>query len=188
MNVTRTELPGVLVIEPRVFREDRGWFMESWSSERYAREGVPASFSQDNVSFSVPGVVRGLHFQHPTDQGKLVTALEGEILDVIVDVRPDSPTFRKWVGVVLSSDNLKQVWIPEGYAHGFVARKPSLVTYKTSAPYDLAASRIVRWDDEDIGIDWGLDAKAAILSPKDAAAPRLRDTPPEHLPRFAAGR
>src|SRR4029077_19507822 len=113
-----------------------------WSETRYASHGLPTTFFQDNVSYSVAGVVRGLHFQHPTDQGKLVSVLDGEIYDVIVDVRPDSPTFRRWVGVSLSGENHRQVWIPVGYAHGFAARRASLVTYKATAPYDPATAQI----------------------------------------------
>ncbi len=182
MKVTKTELPGVLVVEPRVFPEGRGWFLESWHAARYAEHGVPPTFVQDNVSYSVPGVLRGLHFQHPTDQGKLVSVLDGEIYDVLVDVRPDSPTFRRWVGVALSSENHRQVWVPAGYAHGFVARKASVVIYKVTAPYDPATARIVAWNDPDLAIDWG--TREPMLSPKDASAPRLRDIPVEQLPRL----
>src|SRR5581483_8034359 len=118
MKVTPTALPGVLVVEPKEWREPRGWLFEAYSSERYAAAGMPAHFAQDNVSWSVPGVLRGLHFQFPIGQGKLVSILEGEVYDVAVDVRPDSPTFGRWVGVVLSADNHRQLWIPDGFAHG----------------------------------------------------------------------
>jgi dTDP-4-dehydrorhamnose 3,5-epimerase len=181
LNVTHTELPGVLIIEPRVFREERGWFMESFSAARYAAEGMPSEFAQDNVSYSVPGVLRGLHYQHPIGQGKLVGVLEGEVYDVAVDIRPDSPTFRRWVAVTLSSDNHKQLWIPVGYAHAFVARKPSIVTYKASAAYDPNGQRSVLWCDEEIGIEW--PEKKPLLSEKDACAPRLRDIAHSSLPK-----
>jgi dTDP-4-dehydrorhamnose 3,5-epimerase len=178
--VTKTDLPGVLVIEPRVFTESRGWLLEAWNAPRYAAEGMPLEFGQDNVSYSVPGVLRGLHFQHPIGQGKLVNVLVGEIYDVAVDVRPDSPTFRRWVGVVLSSENHKQLWIPEGFAHGFVARKTSVVAYKMTTPYDPKGQRGVLWCDEEIGIDWA--AESPLLSDKDAQAPKLKDIPVDTLP------
>jgi len=178
--VTRTDLPGVLLVEPRVFSEARGWLLEAWNAPRYAAEGMPLEFAQDNVSRSVPGVLRGLHFQHPVGQGKLVSVLEGEIYDVAVDVRPDSPTFRRWVGVVLSGENHRQLWIPEGFAHGFLARKTSVVTYKMTTLYDPNGQRGVLWCDEDIGIEWG--TTSPLLSDKDARAPKLRDIPRETLP------
>jgi dTDP-4-dehydrorhamnose 3,5-epimerase len=184
MIVTRTELPDVLVVEPRVFSEARGWLLEAWNGPRYAAEGIPREFAQDNVSYSVPGVLRGLHFQHPIGQGKLVNVLEGEIYDVAVDVRPESPTFRRWVGAVLSSENHKQLWIPEGFAHGFFARKTSIVAYKMTTAYDPKGQRSVLWSDEDIGIDWALPGQP-LLSDKDAEAPRLRDIPPSALPAYA---
>jgi len=173
--VTKTDLPGVLVIEPRVFTEARGWLLEAWNAPRYAAEGMPLEFAQDNVSYSVPGVLRGLHFQHPIGQGKLVNVLEGEIYDVAVDVRPDSPTF------VLSRENHKQLWIPEGFAHGFFARKTSVVAYKMTTPYDPTGQRGVLWCDEAIGIEWA--AKSPLLSDKDAQAPKLSDIPVDTLPR-----
>lgn len=180
MKVTETELPGVLVIEPQVFGEARGWLLEAWSAARYAANGVGPAFAQDNVSYSVPGVLRGLHFQHPIGQGKLVNVLDGEIFDVAVDVRPDSPTFRRWVGVVLSGENHRQLWIPEGFAHGFFARKTSVVAYKMTTPYDPKGQRGVLWCDEDIGIEWG--GIRPLLSDKDAQAPKLSDIPPGTLP------
>jgi len=179
--VSKTTLSGVRVIDPRVFPEPRGWTFETWNAARYAAEGIPSVFAQDNVSYSLTGVLRGLHFQHPNDQAKLVSVLEGEIYDVVVDVRPDSDTFGRWVGVMLSGENHRQLWVPEGYAHGFVARRPSIVTYKVTAPYDPASARVVLWSDEDLRIDWpGSDP---LLSEKDASAPRLREMPREFLPR-----
>ncbi len=182
MKVTPTDLPGVLVVEPKEFREPRGWLVENFSADRYAAAGMPAHFAQDNVSYSVPGVLRGLHFQFPVGQGKLVSIVEGEILDVAVDVRPDSPTFGKWVGVVLSSENHKQLWIPDGFAHGFVARKPSIMSYKMTTPYDGPGQRSVLWNDDALGIDWGLTEP--LLSDKDAKAPRLREYARDMLPRM----
>ena len=181
MNVIATELPGVLVIEPRVFGEARGWFMESWNAPRYASHGIPSTFVQDNVSYSVPGVLRGLHYQLPNAQGKLVGVLEGEVYDVAVDVRSDSPTFGRSVGMVLSSENHRQLWIPEGFAHGFYVQKPAIFIYKVTAPYDPKAERSVLWSDEDLAIAW--PGHAPILSDKDACAPRLRDIAADLLPR-----
>lgn len=180
MKVVETELPGVRIIEPRVFGETRGWFMETWSAARYAAEGIGAGFVQDNVSYSVPNVLRGLHYQFPNGQGKLVSVLDGEVYDVVVDVRSDSPTFRRWVGVVLSSDNHRQLWVPEGFAHGFFVRTPSIVIYKVTAPYDPRSERGVLWSDEDLAIDW--PGRDPLLSDKDARASRLRDVPLGELP------
>ncbi|HTB78915.1 MAG TPA: dTDP-4-dehydrorhamnose 3,5-epimerase [Polyangiaceae bacterium] len=183
MNVRPTELPGLLIIEPRVFSEARGWFTETWSAVRYAEHGIPSAFVQDNVSYSIPGVLRGLHYQLPSGQGKLITVLEGEVYDVAVDLRQDSPTFAKWVGVTLSSDNHRQVWVPDGFAHGFFAREPSIVTYKVDAPYDPRSERAVLWSDEELGVEWP-GGDAVLLSDKDARAPRLRDIPRDLLPRM----
>lgn len=180
MKVSLTDLPGVLVVEPKEFREARGWLVENYNAPRYAEAGMPAHFAQDNVSYSVPGVLRGLHFQYPIGQGKLVSVVEGEIYDVAVDVRPDSPTFGKWVGVVLSAQNHKQLWIPDGFAHGFLALKTSIMSYKMTVPYDPQGQRSVLWSDEDIGIDWS--EKSPLLSDKDAKAPRLREYPHDSLP------
>jgi dTDP-4-dehydrorhamnose 3,5-epimerase len=182
VNVVPTELPGVLVIEPRVFGEPRGWFTETWSAARYASHGLPTGFVQDNVSFSIPGVLRGLHYQLPNAQGKLVSVLDGEVYDVAVDIRPDSPTFRRWVGVVLSSENHRQLWVPQGFAHGFYVKKPSVVTYKVDAYYDPRSERSVLWSDEEVGIDW--PGREPLLSDKDARAPRLKDIPGDLLPRM----
>ena len=183
MKVTSTDLPGVLVIEPRVFGEARGWFFESWSAARYAPHGIPGPFVQDNVSYSVPGVLRGLHYQLPNAQGKLVGVLEGEVYDVAVDIRHDSPTFGRSVGVVLSSENHRQLWVPEGFAHGFFVRKPAIFVYKVTAPYDPKSERGVLWSDEDLAIDW--PGRDPLVSDKDARAPRLKDIPRDRLPRVA---
>jgi dTDP-4-dehydrorhamnose 3,5-epimerase len=181
--VTATKLAGVRIFEPRVFSEARGWFKETWSAARYSTEGVPSAFVQDNVSYSIPGALRGLHYQHPNGQGKLVSVLDGEIYDVAVDVRSGSPSFGQWVGVVLSSENHRQLWVPEGFAHGFLARRPTIVLYKVTAPYDPRSERSVLWSDEDLAIDW--PGGTPILSEKDARAPRLRDVAPEALPRLS---
>jgi dTDP-4-dehydrorhamnose 3,5-epimerase len=180
MRVSSTILPGVKILEPAVHREERGWLAETWSAARYAAAGVARTFVQDNVSYSRAGVLRGLHFQEPNAQGKLVSVLEGAIFDVAVDVRPDSPTFGRWVGVALSSDDMRQLWVPEGYAHGFLARAPSVVLYKLTALYEPSSQMGVCWSDPDIGIAW--PDQAPLVSGKDARAPRLRDIPRELLP------
>jgi dTDP-4-dehydrorhamnose 3,5-epimerase len=183
VNVVPTELPGVLILEPRVFGEPRGWFMESWNAARYASHGIPGAFVQDNVSYSVPGVLRGLHYQLPNAQGKLVSVLDGEVYDVAVDIRRDSPTFGRSVGVVLSSENHRQLWVPEGFAHGFYVTKPAIFLYKVTAPYDPKAERGVLWSDDELAIAW--PGREPILSDKDARAPRLKDIPADRLPRSA---
>ena len=182
MNVVPTALAGVLVLEPHVHRDERGWFAESWQRERYAAHGLPADFVQDNLAASGRGVVRGLHFQHPGGQGKLVQALAGEILDVAVDVRVGSPTFGRHVGVTLSEANHRQLWIPPGFAHGYcVVGERALVAYKCSTPYRPEAELGVRYDDPDLGILWPV--AAPVVSEKDRAFPRLRDLDRARLPR-----
>jgi len=182
VNVEATALPGVLKITPEVFSDARGWFFESFRAERHQAHGIPAAFAQDSVSESRKGVLRGLHFQWPNAQGKLVYVLEGEVFDVAVDVRRNSPTFRRWVGHRLSAENRDQLWIPEGFAHGFLAlSERALFAYKCTAPYDAASEQAIRWEDADLAIQWPADRP--LLSAKDAAAPRLRDIDPQRLPR-----
>lgn len=175
MTVTPTALPDVLRVERRVFQDDRGWFVEAWSAERYRQAGIAEAFVQDNASFSEHGVLRGLHLQRaPHAQGKLVSVLQGEVFDVAVDVRPDSPTFGEWVGETLSAENGVQLYIPPGFAHGFVVTsEAALFTYKCTDVYAPACEASVRWDDPDIGIAWPLASPA--VSPKDAAAPSLQE-------------
>jgi dTDP-4-dehydrorhamnose 3,5-epimerase len=183
VKVFETELPGCVVIEPQVFRDDRGFFFEAWSADRYGEYGLPRKFVQSNVSSSCLGVVRGLHYQWPNPQGKLVSVLEGEIYDVAIDVRLGSPTFGRSVAVVLSAENKRQVWIPEGFAHGFVAVSGrAVISYLCTAQYDKAADAGVRWNDPAIGIDWPVSAP--LLSAKDEAAPLLADIAPERLPVY----
>jgi dTDP-4-dehydrorhamnose 3,5-epimerase len=183
MNATEAPLPGVLLLEPRIFRDDRGFFLEAWNQARYAEAGLPVRFVQDNLSSSTRGVLRGLHYQHPAAQGKLVAVLQGEVFDVVVDIRSGSPTFGRWWGVTLSSDAMRQLYVPEGYAHGFLVTSPTaLVTYKCTEFYMPQQEGGVRWDDPDLGIDW--PGRGAILSPKDRAAPRLADIPADRLPRY----
>jgi dTDP-4-dehydrorhamnose 3,5-epimerase len=183
MKVTRLELPDILLIEPRVFADDRGYFFESWQNERYARAVTPGPFAQDSVSVSRRGVVRGLHFQQPHPQGKLLTVLAGAAFDVAVDVRRGSPSFGRWVGVELSAANRRQMWIPAGFAHGFQALHDGTVfSYKCTDLYHPECERSVRYCDPAIGIAWPLPGP--VVSERDAAAPLLADIPPEVLPAF----
>ena len=185
MNVTPTELDGGLLIEPTVRGDSRGYFLESWQGERYERAGGRGPFVQDNVSRSMHGVLRGLHFQHPRGQAKLVSVTYGEVFDVVADVRRGSPTFGRWVGYTLSDRNHRQLYIPEGFAHGFVVTGPEAVfTYKVSAHYDAGGDWAIAWDDPDIGVTWPTLAER-IISERDRLAPRLRDVPPERLPVYA---
>jgi dTDP-4-dehydrorhamnose 3,5-epimerase len=183
MNVVPTTLPGVLIIEPRVFGDERGFFMETWNQPRYEAAGVPGGFIQDNLSSSRKGVVRGLHYQKPFGQAKLLSVIEGEILDVAVDIRRGSPSFGRWVGVILSSTNRRQLYVPPGFAHGFaVVSDTALVTYKCSEVYHPEADRGVRWNDPQIGIDWPVTDPA--VSDKDRRAPLLSAIAPDDLPDY----
>ncbi len=185
MNIEQTRLPGVVVLSPRVYRDPRGFFMETWNKERYADEGLPAAFVQDNLSESCRGVLRGLHYQHPAAQGKLLQVLHGEIYDVAVDIRRGSPTFGQWVGVVLSSDNQRQIYVPEGFAHGFMVTSDSaLFSYKCTDLYRPQNEGTVLWNDPDLGIDWPI--AEPILSPKDQVGLRLKEIPAERLPGLDA--
>jgi dTDP-4-dehydrorhamnose 3,5-epimerase len=184
MNVTPTRLPEILLIEPRIFRDPRGYFLETWGEARYAEAGLGAGFIQDNLSCSAAGVLRGLHLQWPTAQAKLIAVVAGAVYDVAVDVRVGSPRFGRWVGATLSADDHRQLYIPEGFAHGFVVTKgPAVVCYKVNAPYAPADELTVAWDDPDLGIDWPIPSP--LLSPKDREGRRLRDIPAERLPRYA---
>lgn len=184
MNVQPLGIPGLLLIEPLVHGDARGFFMESYSRDRYAEAGLPREFVQDNLSLSARGILRGLHLQHPHGQGKLCSVLEGEVFDVAVDVRVGSPTFGKWKGVTLSSENKRQVYVPPGFAHGFcVLSERALFLYKCTDFYSAPSELGVAWDDPDIGIDWPVDAPR--LSDKDRENPRLKDIPREALPRHA---
>jgi dTDP-4-dehydrorhamnose 3,5-epimerase len=180
MNILETSLPGVLIIEPKVFGDARGFFLETWQSERYAAAGIPP-FVQDNLSFSARGVLRGLHYQEPEAQGKLVYVLQGEVFDVAVDIRLGSPTFGQWHSVTLSSNDKRQFYVPPGFAHGFVVTSESaLFAYKCTTLYRPQFEHSIRWDDPDLGISWPTDAP--LLSAKDTDAPRLSDISREELP------
>ncbi|WP_210397624.1 dTDP-4-dehydrorhamnose 3,5-epimerase [Motiliproteus sediminis] len=174
MNVIDTRLDGVKVIEPRVFDDERGFFLETFQQQRYADVGITQSFVQDNHSRSQKGVLRGLHFQKNKPQGKLVRVVRGEVFDVAVDIRPDSATFGQWEGVTLSESNKRQLWIPPGFAHGFVVLSDQAdFEYKCTDYYDPADEGVIIWNDPELGIAWPL--QDVILSPKDAAAPRFAD-------------
>jgi dTDP-4-dehydrorhamnose 3,5-epimerase len=177
MNATPLALPDVILLEPRIFGDDRGWFYESFNARSFAAAtDLDVTFVQDNHSRSSRGVLRGLHFQlPPAAQGKLVRAVAGSIFDVAVDIRRSSPTFGRWVGERLSAENKRQMWVPAGFAHGFLALEDGTeVLYKTTDFYNKAAEGAVRWDDPDIAIAWPQD-QAPLLAAKDAAAPLLAD-------------
>ena len=185
MKVHQTTLPGVLVIEPAVFGDERGFFYEGWNEQRFASHGLDLRFVQSNVSRSAYGVLRGLHYQWPNPQGKLVSVLEGEVYDVAVDIRRGSPTFGRWAAAILSAENKRHFWIPEGFAHGFaVLSESATFSYQCTALYDRAGDAAVRWNDAEIAVDWPLAAPQ--LSEKDANAPFLKDIAAERLPVYAA--
>jgi dTDP-4-dehydrorhamnose 3,5-epimerase len=174
MNVIATAIPEVLIIEPKVFGDQRGFFMETFEAHRYAAHGIAGPFVQDNLSRSEYGVLRGLHLQNPRTQGKLVTAMRGRVLDVAVDVRRGSPTFGRHVSVELSEENRRQLWVPRGFAHGFVVLSETAdFFYKCDEFYSPSDEMTVRWNDPAIAIGWGVDEPT--LSARDAAAPYLAD-------------
>ena len=167
MKLVKTKLPGCVVVEPAVFGDERGFFYEGWSAARFAEHGLPQHFVQHNVSRSQRGVLRGLHYQWPRPQGKLVSVLEGEVYDVAVDIRRGSPTFGRWEAVLLSGENKKQFWIPEGFAHGFVVLSESAeFLYKTTDYYAPQHERCIIWNDPDLAIDWHI-SQGPVLSEKD---------------------
>jgi dTDP-4-dehydrorhamnose 3,5-epimerase len=172
--VEKTPLADVIVYTPRVFGDARGWFMETYNARYAAEAGLPVAFVQDNHSFSGRGVLRGLHYQYPTWQGKLVRVVSGEIFDVAVDIRRASPTFGRWFGTNLSAENRKQMYIPEGFAHGFcVLSDTAEVLYKCTTSYVPSEDRCLLWNDLDIGIDWPL--AQPLVSEKDARGVPLRE-------------
>jgi dTDP-4-dehydrorhamnose 3,5-epimerase len=183
MRVTETDLPGVLIVEPDVFRDARGFFLESHHQLRYAESGIPGPFVQDNHSHSLHGTLRGLHAQRQRPQGKLVRAVDGEMFDVAVDVRRGSPTFAKWVGVALSGENFRQLYIPPGFVHGFCVLSNRVhVEYKCTDFFAPGDELAVAWNDPEIGIAWPV--ASPVLSTKDATAPRLAEIM-ETLPTYA---
>ncbi len=174
MKFTPTELSEVIVVEPDVLRDERGFFLETYQEEKYREGGISETFMQDNHSQSSKGTLRGLHAQLVHPQGKLIRVIEGEVYDVAVDIRPNSPTFKKWVSEVLSADNFKQLYIPPGFAHGFcVTSDIAQFEYKCTDYYDPSGEITILWNDSDLNVQWPV--KQPLLSEKDANAPRLKD-------------
>jgi dTDP-4-dehydrorhamnose 3,5-epimerase len=180
VNIIRVELEGLLIIEPKVFGDPRGFFMETWNHRRYQEAGVPPGFVQDNISFSRRGALRGLHFQNPSSQGKLVSVLQGEVFDVAVDLRRSSKTFGRWHGLNLSEQNRRQFFIPPGFAHGFaVLSDTALFHYKCTEYYSPKDELTLLWNDPALNIAWPLAQPT--LSDKDNQGLLLKDIPPERL-------
>jgi dTDP-4-dehydrorhamnose 3,5-epimerase len=175
MNIIQCNLPGLLIIEPTVFGDDRGFFMESWNAVTFAAAGLDLNFVQDNHSRSQKGVLRGLHFQNPHPQGKLLRVTHGAVFDVAVDLRRSSPTFGRWEGVVLSAANKRMFWVSEGFAHGFLSLEDDTdLLYKCTAPYAVENESVLAWNDPDVGIEWPLGGTEPVLSLKDTAGVSLR--------------
>ena len=180
MKVINCEMEGLLLIEPDVFGDNRGFFLESWNRQRYRDAGIDLDFVQDNFSLSQRGTLRGMHFQNPLSQGKLVSVWQGEVFDVAVDIRRRSNTFGRWCGVDLTAENKRQFYVPPGFAHGFaVLSETALFHYKCTEVYSPQNELGFRWDDPDVGIKWPVAAPR--LSPRDARAPFLRELPVESL-------
>ncbi|MGV3512603.1 MAG: dTDP-4-dehydrorhamnose 3,5-epimerase [Novosphingobium sp.] len=176
MNVIECNIPGPLILEPRVFGDDRGFFLESWNAASFAQAGLDLTFVQDNHSRSQKGVLRGMHFQNPGPQGKLVRVVRGAVFDAVVDLRRSSPTFGKWTGVVLSAENKRMFWVPEGFAHGFLTLEDDTdFLYKCTAPYAPQHEASLAWDDPEVGIEWPLEGIEPKLSAKDADGVKLAD-------------
>jgi dTDP-4-dehydrorhamnose 3,5-epimerase len=174
MKVIAADLPGILLIEPDVYRDERGFFLESYQQVKYASQGLPALFVQDNHSRSTQGTLRGLHAQLKRPQGKLVRVVEGKVLDVVVDIRRGSPTYKQWAAFELSADNFRQCYIPPGFAHGFYTLSPAAqMEYKTTDFYDPKDELHLLWNDPDIGVRW--PTVDPVLSPKDKAGVRLKE-------------
>jgi dTDP-4-dehydrorhamnose 3,5-epimerase len=168
MNIIETDIPDLIIIEPKVFGDERGFFLESWSTKSFREAGLDVSFVQDNHSQSAGGVLRGLHFQNPNPQGKLVRVVAGRAWDVAVDLRRSSSTFGRWFGVELSATNKRMFWVPPGFAHGFLSLEGGTnLLYKCTAPYDPANEHSLLWNDPKIAIDWPLDGKKPQLAARD---------------------
>jgi dTDP-4-dehydrorhamnose 3,5-epimerase len=182
MKINKIELEGVFIIEPDVFADARGFFMETYHQNRYREMGIDVTFVQDNLSFSRQGTLRGLHFQYPRAQAKLVQVIQGKVLDVIVDIRRGSPTFGRWAGIRLSDQNQKQLFVPENFAHGYcVLSDTAIFTYKCSEFYSPEFEKGICWSDPDIGIEWPI--KDPVLSDKDSRYPVLKHIPDDALPQ-----
>ncbi len=178
MSIIETAIPGPLIIEPRVFGDARGFFMETWNASGFAQAGLDLTFVQDNHSRSQKGVLRGLHFQNPGPQGKLVRVTQGAVFDVAVDLRRSSPQFGNWVGVELSAENKRMFWVPEGFAHGFLTLEDDTdFLYKCTAPYAPQSEYTLAWDDPAVGVEWPVIDLAPLISDKDAAGLALADVP-----------
>lgn len=177
MKFEPTSLPEVIQVTPRVFADERGFFMETWQSQRFSAFGIDAEFVQDNFSHSTQGTLRGLHYQIQQAQGKLVRVVSGEVFDVAVDLRRSSASFGRWVGEILSAENKRQLWIPPGFGHGFLVLSDiAEFEYKCTDYYAPEFERAIRWDDPDIAIEWPLGSgELPVLSERDAAAPLLKD-------------
>lgn len=176
MNIIACDIPGPLIIEPKVFGDDRGFFMESWNAAAFASAGLDLTFVQDNHSRSQKGVLRGMHFQNPNPQGKLVRVVSGAVFDAVVDLRRSSPTFGQWTGVVLSAENKRMFWVPEGFAHGFLTLEDNTdFLYKCTSAYEPQNECSLAWDDPAVGIEWPLDGIEPKLSAKDAVGVPLAD-------------
>ena len=174
MKFMRCNIDGPLIIEPQVFGDERGFFMESWSAAKFADAGLDLDFVQDNHSRSQKGVLRGMHFQNPGPQGKLVRVVAGAVFDVAVDLRRSSSTFGNWVGVELSAENKRGFWVPQGFAHGFLTLEDNTdFLYKCDAPYAPQNEHSLAWDDPDVGIEWPLDGLEVKLSAKDSEGKSL---------------
>lgn len=181
MKINPVDLPGVRLIEPQVFGDERGWFLENWRQESYTEAGIDLPVAQINTSHSSRGVLRGLHYQWPEPQGKLVWVSQGAVFDVAVDIRADSPNFCQWFGVELSAANHRQLWIPPGFAHGFqVISESATFSYLCTAPYRPHYDACIAWDDPSIGVEW--PQRPTALSERDRAAPRLELIAMERLP------
>lgn len=178
MKIIETAIPGPLIIEPRVFGDARGFFMETWNDAVFREAGLDLAFVQDNHSRSQKGVLRGLHFQNPGPQGKLVRVTNGAVFDVAVDLRKDSLHFGKWIGVELTAENKRMFWVPEGFAHGFLTLEDDTdFLYKCTAPYAPHSEHTLAWDDPSVGIEWPVANLAPIISEKDAKGLALADVP-----------
>lgn len=188
MKISETRIPDIKLIEPRVFGDERGFFMETWNERAFREAGVDVSFVQDNHSRSAKNTLRGLHYQIKQPQGKLVRVTHGEVLDVAVDLRPDSDTFGQWVGEYLSEDNKRILWVPPGFAHGFLVTSDTAdFQYKCSDLYAPEHERCIRWDDPTIAVDWGkVVPSALLLSEKDSKGMSLAEAKPE-LEAFYTG-
>ncbi|MEL6932888.1 MAG: dTDP-4-dehydrorhamnose 3,5-epimerase [Pseudomonadota bacterium] len=176
MNIIECDIPGPLIIEPRVFGDERGFFMETWNERAFREAGLDLNWVQDNHSHSQKGVLRGLHFQNPRPQGKLVRVARGAVFDVAVDLRQYSGSFGKWVGLELTAANKRMFWVPEGFAHGFLTLTDDTdFIYKCTAPYTQQSEHTLAWDDPTVGIDWPALSIAPIISPKDQTGLALAD-------------